>query len=216
MTKRIFGFLLGATVWLLTSAATPSKEVKDHLTLGNSLAKKGDYQNAVKEYEKALKADKKNPDTQRLLALTYGRMKKLDKALDHAKDLIKIDPSYASYLTLGQVRAAREEFESAIEAFNKAEALSPESYEVAYQKGIVYASRKKFEQAVDAYEHALKLNSKFGDAHVGLAGAYYGLGERDKVLEQIEKLKELGRTDLADGVKLWLAKKDAASPHPTA
>ena len=61
MRKKLIGFLFIALAGLVSTAATPSKEVRDRLTQGNALAKKGEYEKAIKEYQKALKADKKNP-----------------------------------------------------------------------------------------------------------------------------------------------------------
>ena len=182
--------------------------IESLMAKGNAWLQKKEYDKAIGEYEQALKLNEKNVVIHLVLGLAYANAKQADKAIEHATRAVELDPNYYSYYNLGLVHASNEEAEKAIEAFDKAIEKSPGSYQAYYQKGLMYTSLKEYEKALEAHNHAIELNAYFAVAYLASAGPAYRLGKRDEVMKQIEKLKSIGRIDLAVGLEKWVQDQD--------
>ncbi len=206
MPKRIILLLFPYLLWLSISFAS---EAQDLIAKGNSLVEEKKYQEALQEYEKALKADPKNVRAILLTGLTYANLGKLDEAISHTKKAVDLDPSYTSFYHLGMIYAAANDTSKALEAFDRALALSPDSFMAEYQKGLIYASLGEYEKAIESYQKALKLNPHLENAHVALAGSYLKLGDKDSALAQVEELRKIKQETLAQVLENRINEKTA-------
>ncbi|VVM23157.1 hypothetical protein BSPWISOXPB_5416 [uncultured Gammaproteobacteria bacterium] len=56
------------------------------------------------------------------------------------------------------------EFDKALEAYEKAIEIKPDKDEAYYGIGVAYASSNKFKEAIEAYEKAIKIKPDFDEA----------------------------------------------------
>lgn len=198
--------VLISIIWILCLATTVfAQGSAEHIDKGNTLAQEKKYDEAILEYQQALSLAPNNSKTNLLLGLTYANAGDLKNALIHMKKCVELDPSYASYFHLGLIYAVKNESKKALEAFDDALKLNPESSEAHYQKGLVYTSQKKNQKAIEAYQQAVKLNPNFEQARLALAGLAQKEGDKEMALQQVEELRKLKRNNVASALEQWIA-----------
>ena len=100
---------------------------------------------AIKWFNEACKFDKLKPNS--------------DKAIDAYKRSLKHDDQYTdSYINLGFIYVARDDFAEAAKYFQKALELEPDNHEAINNLGYVYEKMGRFGSAKGIYERALKLH----------------------------------------------------------
>jgi tetratricopeptide (TPR) repeat protein len=120
-----------------------------------------DYKNAIETYQKALKADEDSLDLRKGLAQALLEDGKQDQAEKEYLKIIEADPDEGlAYMRLGQIYRKRQEFEKALENFNKANSILINSVEVPFYIATLYEELGKFEKAEERFEHLLKLTAK--------------------------------------------------------
>jgi tetratricopeptide (TPR) repeat protein len=123
---------------------------------------RGNFQEAVRNYEQMLGYDKRSVGA----AIAFNNLAwlfadrglgNLDKATDHSRSAILIAPEAAFYDTLGYAYYKKRQFEVAIEQFNKAISRKPSS--AVYHLHLARALRDKgdTQKSRQAYERALQL-----------------------------------------------------------
>ena len=138
--------------------------------------------NSGKELEEIsiLYQDGKVDDAQKRL-LTYTS--------DHSDD-------YLAWTILGHTYLDQENFEKAIESYNKGAVSDSTAFEPHSGLGLVYAKMGEYEKAKDAYEKANSLSPNNGSVIGNLAGLYDDLGDTKKSIEYGEKSIQLDQTDV--------------------
>ncbi len=195
--KKMFVFLL-LCLMTLTPFAWAVKEANDYIAAGNKLATEKKYNEAVKQYEEALKIDPKNNQISLILGLAYANTGALDEALKYTNLAAKTEPSYTAFYNLGLIYAAMRDTEKSIEAFNRALSFNPDSSAAEYRKGLVYSEAKAYEKAAGSFGRALTLNPQLDEARVGLVGAYLKLNNRAGALNQVEEFRKMKKDDFAN------------------
>lgn len=117
--------------------ARTKKPLSDmHIMRGNELVKKGEYDEAVKAYEKAIqlgkykKADKITALNN--LCLCYIYKNELDKAEEYANECMALSSSdAASRLMFGKIKYLKGDYEDALEFYKNYVEINPES-DIAY------------------------------------------------------------------------------------
>lgn len=95
--------------------------------LGNLYFETGEIEKAIAAYESALKEYPSFRRAHQNLALALVREKKLEEALGHLTEAIRLgDSSGSTYGLLGYCRLAREEYASALQAYRLAQVTEPD------------------------------------------------------------------------------------------
>lgn len=183
-------------------------QAEDAILKGNEFVHNKDYDSAIKEYEKAAKADPKNAKAHLLLGLSFANKGDLDKALKFTQYAIMLEKSYAAFNNLGLIYANKGDYQNAIDAYESALKLNATSANAWYQLGRLYASTGNFKDGIAAYKKAIELNPKFDNAVLGLGGAYYWSGDKASALGQADQLRFLKSTDKADQLEAWIKNKE--------
>jgi predicted Zn-dependent protease len=115
-----------------------SKE-QDHYLSGLSALKSGQFNQAVAEYEEAIKL---NPDKAIYyadLATLYMELKQIERARKNALKSLQLSGNYASlYLVLGMIENTEDDYEKAIEYLEKAEKQAPDNPLIQFQMAHSY------------------------------------------------------------------------------
>jgi chemotaxis protein methyltransferase CheR len=102
--------------------------------------------------------------------LAAGR-RELERFLD-------IEPDHVpARITLGNICLRQHEFDYALDAYGRAQALDPLLAEVHFLEGVVYRKLGDFERAEQALQRVLFLDERFWPASFLLAGVYMRLGD---------------------------------------
>lgn len=119
----------------------------------------------------------------------------LDRAIDHYREALRIDPDYVpAYNNLGLALAARGELETAIEYYRQALRIYPAYAEAHANLATALLNRGELETAIDHYRKALQLNPADANAHNNLGLALASQGEFQGAVRHFRRALELSPT----------------------
>lgn len=96
-----------------------------------------------------------------------------------------------SFLRQGMQSYKRNQFDQAIEFFNKTVELNPKLAGVHYYIGLSYNNLEKYSDAVPAFQKELEINPKNADSYFALGYAYFALNQNESAKGSFTKAKEL-------------------------
>lgn len=123
---------------------------------------KGDYNNAITNYNKALELDKDNLYALVEKALTLNTLKSYDECIEVCKLAIKKHPKNATlkniYVSYGNALDELKKKDAAFDIYDDGLKLFPDYYQLHFNKGITYGSIEKFDKALLCFQKAILSN----------------------------------------------------------
>lgn len=116
---------------------------------------------------------------------------------------LKINPRVAdAYIQLAGLKAANPQaVDKAIEYFQNALKLNPANIGTYYALAAAYYKRGEYEKALECLLKYTQLNPECVLSHYGLGIAYSAIQDTQRVEEQIDYLRNMGRNDFANELK---------------
>jgi tetratricopeptide (TPR) repeat protein len=105
--------------------------------------------------------------------------------------------AWLAHNNLGQVFAARGDFDSAVREYSAALSIKPEQVEARNNLGSVLIDLKKFDEAQAQLKHALKIDPNFAMVHFNLGNLLDQQGKQDEAIAAYARALEL-RKDYPD------------------
>jgi tetratricopeptide (TPR) repeat protein len=162
---------------------------------GNREAAREHYRKAIAEHPTvalgyvalAQSFMKEGKDAEALKILTDGR--------------VAVGSDFALEYVYGLVLFQLGEQKEAMEAFKRAETLSPAVVEPHYQLGLLYMKLQQWQDAQNEFEQVLKLDPRNAATYYQLSRTYQRLGETDKAQQMAKQASLLTRTQREDATK---------------
>ncbi|MBM3124852.1 MAG: tetratricopeptide repeat protein [Chloroflexi bacterium] len=184
---------------------------------GNIHFKEGDYEEAIRAYNKAIELDRSFGWPYSNLALTYLTLGKYAEAIllyQRSLSLLQTVPERAAaWNSLGNIYRHLNDYENALHAYQQADALDPENagrrgtMDLAYTEpnsqnaqvwielGNLFFKAGSYAEAADSYEKAVKLDPASGWANSNLAMALVFLNRYTEAVPLYLKSIELFSED---------------------
>ena len=144
---------------------------EDFISLGEEEARKGNYRNAIAEYNKALKQEPENLlDIYYLRGEAFFALRDYDAAIEDFSQFVRLSPkNYLAYFYRGFIRAENNDFSGAIADYNQAIEINP-NFSLAYtNRGLAASRLGNTQSALEDYNRAISINPES-------ATAYYNRG----------------------------------------
>lgn len=194
--------VVGLICLFLAVGASCAQIVEECYDKGIRYAAQGRFNEAEKEFKKALEIDQFYiPAKECLKVIEDVLEKKIKKeALSiYLKGcfitlrgcLIRKLQSIRKLLLLIPI-LRKEMFDKAIIEYKKAIAINPNFAEVYNNLGIAYSKKGMFDEAITEFKKAIAINPNDAVVYYNLAVAYYGKKEYDLAVEYCDKVIELG------------------------
>ncbi len=151
-----------------------------HFEIGNNQEAIAAYQAALKDYPSFRRAH-------RNLALAYVREKKLEEALSHLTEAIRLGDSEGStYGLLGYCRLARQEWASALQAYRLAQVTEPDVPE--WKAGIAQSLQNLDEkkEAIALLDEVIRQRPLEASYSILQAGIHLDLEEREAAVKALD------------------------------
>ncbi len=206
------------------------RHARGHLAFGSFLYEQGEEADGVKQWERALELDPKNPAAWNNLANHYGHRGPVKKAFEYYARAIELDPKQSQYYhSLGTVvflfrKDAMEHFhldeqqvfDKALALYAKAMELDPEDFTLAADVAQTYYGIKppRNDAAIAAWERAIKLAPDDVDrqgVHVHLARIEINMGRFDEARAHLTNVTHALYTDVKIRVLHNLDEKEKKS-----
>lgn len=187
-----------------------------HECLGTLYSGTGRYENAVTEFESALKSEPTNDDAYRGLAKTYEQLEKLSDAEKTYQRAIDLRPQYwAGYNWLGAFYTNHTRYADAAKMFSKVISLAPDSFRGYYNLAAVNVALGQYAEAIANLNHSISIRPS-STAYANLGMAYFCLRRFDEAAQSFEQAVKLndkfyeGWWDLGDAYSFVPAKSGQA------
>lgn len=149
--------------------------------------KVNDNYNKIKFLEILLKYYN-NPEIYGLLAITYKKIKNIEKAIENYNKAIELDPSNFIYrYNKGIILYELENYEEALICFEESEQCNKNIDVIFYNKGNTFLRLNEIYNAIKSYKRALELNPNFAEAYFNLGIAYEKAKLPSEALKSYEK-----------------------------
>ncbi|KAA0211824.1 MAG: tetratricopeptide repeat protein [Ignavibacteriaceae bacterium] len=155
-----------------------------------------------KNYDKALeyfsKVSEDNFETEDYIKLAKiysekGDQTKAFQLMDEAK---KRDPENPDlYFELGVMQFNAKQYDDALVSFNKNQSIAGKSDATQVYKGLIMYTQEKYDDAIAEFEEAIRINDTFTFSYLWLANAYLAKDNKEKALENYEKVLQLDPTN---------------------
>ena len=163
-----------------------------HNNLGNIYVNIKEYENAIKEFEEAIRLKAKYFEVYNNLGIVYQLQKQYEEAIRKYEKAIEINPNYAeAYNNLAGVYALLEEYEKAISLCEKALSLGRDTPEIQNNLGAIYALQGKYEEAIIHYIKTIEMNPDHFDAYKNLGIIYNAQEKYSRAVKALTKAAKL-------------------------
>lgn len=142
------------------------------------------WRDSVTLFSHAVAATENNYKAHNLLAIALMFQGKLDEALHHSKESLRIQPLNADlYIQKGNILLDMGRSEEAKDNYRRALQLDPNSESAYYNLGVVFHDEGNTDGAIAEYRRAIKIRGTHFPAHMKLAEALMGKGQVDEALQ---------------------------------
>ncbi len=158
----------------VATARTAPSDFKTHNNMGWVYQKRGDYQNAIKSFKRAITINPYYVDGTNNLALAYILVHDYSHALFYLKKTIDLNPKYTSaYATIGAILIDQKKYSEAEAYFKKSLEIDP-NYGLSYHNlAMIYKLRGNTDKAIDMYMKAITIQPNIWQAQTNLGAIYY-------------------------------------------
>lgn len=134
---------------------------------------KGDFDGAIKRYDKALKLDKDNLFALSEKALSLISQEKYDEAVVCCEKAIAAHPGDPGlktiYIAYGNASDGLKQTDKSIEIYDQGIKEFPDFYQLYFNKGVSLASVQKYDEAILCFQKSVALNPMHASSHNAIA-----------------------------------------------
>jgi tetratricopeptide (TPR) repeat protein len=162
-----------------------------HVLNAEVLEMQGKTEDAIGEYRKVIAMNPLEPDAHyelgRLLLSAAQDASARDEARRAFEEELKIDPGSAgAEFQLGDLARQERRWTEAIQYFERARRLAPQSPEILVGIAGTFIAQGKFEDARAPLEEAIKLDADNSEAHYMLSSVYRRLGREQDAAKELD------------------------------
>jgi protein O-mannosyl-transferase len=133
---------------------------------GLGYAEKGNYQQAIEDYNMALKIDSQYGEALNNRANAYGIIGQNDLALQDFKQIITINPKFAdAYYNRGNLYLTIRDLDKAINDFTEVIRIDPDMADAFNNRGVAFRLKGQYEKSFADFNQALIINHKLAEAY---------------------------------------------------
>lgn len=189
---------------IINDKATSQEDLgKAYGARGNSYQKLNKYDQAITDYDAAIKLDQKNASLYVNRGHALQAKGDLDKALADQDEAIKLDPKNRSaYVNRGDVFAAKGEYAKAVADYDAAIKIDPKDAVAYLDRGNARNADGKYEAAVADFDAAVQLLPKYPMGYFSRGFAHLYAGSLPKALADFKQAVALDPKD--PYLALWL------------
>lgn len=175
-----------------SEADTAEDRVVALITEGNQLLGRGNYAEAARKYEQAVRIDPEDENLHYNLAIALARQGKTEEAKRRYTEALRIFPEYAdAHNNLGNLLMNESNWPEAIVHFEEAIKLMPENASFHNNLGTAFGRQGKVADAMKAFSEAVRLRPAYVEARVNLGNSCLAAGRVEEAVTQLEEALRL-------------------------
>jgi superkiller protein 3 len=164
------------------------------------------YDNAVNNYEIAVRREPKRADLYNWIGVCELQKGNYLAARDNFKQCIKLDADYSlAYFNLGKTQYELEDYGDAAKNLEKAQEMMPKDADVLKMLADIYYNSGRWAKALPIYESLYQINNKSERANYRLGDIYVRSGQWDKAVTYLNNALELQPKNIEAHKKVGIA-----------
>jgi tetratricopeptide (TPR) repeat protein len=185
------------SLWSDTLAASPFSDTARN-NLGHYLFERDRVEEAIEQYQAALKINPDNAQAHNNLGNAFLRQRQVSDAAAEYQKALQIIPNFAEpHNNLGNVLLQKGQVDEALAEYQKAVHCNPNMAVAHFNLGIVFSQKGQVDRAVVEYQEALKIDPNYAEAYNNLGSVFLQKGEVDEAIAQYRDALDL-KPDFAD------------------
>jgi serine/threonine protein kinase len=164
----------------------------DFLKLAIKCFTKGNYDDAVENYNKAIAL---KPELAHEKHVFASGSREPGAVRDYSRLIILNPNDAAAYYNRGNAYYSNQQFDEAIKDYNRAIELNPEDANAYCGRGTAYYDKRDYDRAIADYCIAIGLNSYLASAYLGRGNVYYNTRHYDWAINDYNRAIELNPRD---------------------
>ena len=178
------------TLWRTTLARNPNA-VMAHNNLGLAVLEKGQVDEAVAHFQKALAIDPAFYDAHNSLGLVLLQQGRAKEAIARFQEAVKLRPDFAAaYNNLGNALRQDGQADAAVSHFRKALEINPRFALAFYNLGNGLLEQGRTDEAIAYFRKALEIQPSYPEAHYNLGIALFRKGRIDEAIMHLQQAVE--------------------------
>lgn len=173
-----------------------SSDVDSLVKLGNIYFMLRDFDQAIENYDRALKIDKHCDAAYFGRGMALGRQGFIKEGIKDLTVYIQRHPSSSlAYTKRGVRHLWIDEQEKARQDLEKAIELNPKNAEAHDDLGVIYAKQQQYAEAIRHFSSTIRYDPSYQKGYHNLAMAYFLVEQDNLALEAVDKALELNPQD---------------------
>ena len=167
---------------------------KEAVTIYNKaleMSNRGDYDNALKEYKRAIDMHPSFIEAYNNIGELYSQMGQQKNAISSYMDALKIERNYRVLLNLGVEHYNNRKFDTALTCFLESLEEKPRFLEGNFYTGMVYYNIRNYLEAEKYFRNVVSLDKKHLKANYLLAYIYYEFKDYKNTLACLDKIRDI-------------------------
>jgi tetratricopeptide (TPR) repeat protein len=175
------------TLWRTTLAWNPNSSLA-HNNLGNFFLQNGRTDEAMEQFQKALKIEPRYALAHNNLGAALYQKGRVDEAVTHYQKALEIEPRYAqAHNNLGIVLFQKGQVDAAMAHFQKALAIQPNNAEIYNNFGNALLGKGEAAGALRCFQKAVEIAPDFAGAQENLGMILFQKGQMDEAIVHYQK-----------------------------
>jgi tetratricopeptide (TPR) repeat protein len=153
---------------------------------------KGDYDNAISDYNKALELHPHYAEARNNRGVAWAYKGDYDKAISDCTEAVKINPLYANaYNNRGYAWQQKGDLDKAIADYTEALTIDEKYVQAYHSRGFAWACKGEYDKAIADYDKALEIRPRYADVYGKRGSAWSHKGNLDKAIADYTKALEI-------------------------
>jgi Flp pilus assembly protein TadD len=180
-----------------------------HNNLGYALGQKGQDDEAMGQYEAAIRLKPRYAEARSNLGAALNSKGRIDEAIRQFREVVRLKPHEADvYSNLGAALVEKGQTDEAIRQLEEALRLKPDHARARNYLGLALGLKGQMDEAIRQYQEALRLKPDYAEAHYNLGLALAGKGQTGEAIRQYQETVRLKPDDAEAHNSLGVALDD--------
>ncbi len=188
LTRQQTGYWRDSEVLFRHAVEVTENNYLAHSNLGNVLGKKGQIDEAIREFQEAVRIKPGYFLAYINLGVVLGKKGQTDEAIRQFREAIRLNPDYIeAHYDLGVALGKKGQLDEAIRELQETIRLEPDHAQAHNDLGADLYRRGRTGEAVHEYQEAIRLKPDYAEAHYDLGIAFYQQRRAGEAIRQFQE-----------------------------